>query len=224
MQLARTLSRAGTALAAAFALLLSASPAAQADTRDPVLFVHGLGGQASNWDHMIDDFVAAGWSRDQLHAISYDSAKSSTLIAAEIKAEVDTLRARTGSAKVDIVTHSLGALNTRYYLKFLGGTSYVDDWVSMGGVNYGTYGALSCLLDSCREAWPGSSFLNQLNGGDPSPGAVNYTAIWSSCDEAVNPDSFAQLEGATNWWAGCVGHESLKYSYAISVRTMQAVQ
>ncbi|MGW4029194.1 esterase/lipase family protein [Streptomyces sp. NPDC004838] len=224
MRFARTLGRVGTAFAAALAMLLPASPAAHADTRDPVLFVHGLGGASWNWDEMIDDFVAAGWSRDRLHAISYNTAQSSVLTAEEIKDEADALRARTGAAKIDIVGHSLGALNTRWYVKFLGGASYVDDWVSIGGVNYGTYGALTCVLDSCRDAWPGSDFLDRLNGGDPSPGPVNYTTIWSWCDEAVQPDSFATLEGAVNWNAGCVGHVALIFHQPVSVRTMQAVQ
>jgi triacylglycerol esterase/lipase EstA (alpha/beta hydrolase family) len=32
----------------------------------------------------------------------------------------------------------MGALNSRYYLKNLGGTSYVDDFVSVAGTNHGT--------------------------------------------------------------------------------------
>lgn len=223
MRLVHLLIRSGAALAVAAALVLPTAPTARADTRDPVLFVHGLGGAGRNWDTMIADFMAAGWSRDQLHAMSYASAKSSTSIAAEIRDEVAALRARTGAAKVDIVGHSLGALNSRWYLKFLGGAAQVDDWVSIGGVNQGTYGALTCLLASCREAWPGSDFLDALNGGDPTPGAVDYTTVWSSCDEAVNPDSFATLEGATNWYAGCVGHIALIFAPHVIDRTIRAV-
>ncbi|MEU5397916.1 alpha/beta fold hydrolase [Streptomyces sp. NPDC005963] len=223
MRLVRLLIRSGAALAVAVALMIPTAPTARADTRDPVLFVHGLGGAGHNWNTMIAEFVEAGWSRDRLHAMSYDSARSSESIAVEIRDEVNALKARTGATKVDVVGHSLGALNSRWYIKFLGGTAQVDDWVSIGGVNRGTYGALTCLLDSCREAWPGSDFLDALNGGDPTPGAVDYTTVWSSCDEAVNPDYYATLEGATNWYAGCVGHITLIFAPHVIDRTMSAV-
>ena len=36
----------------------------------------------------------------------------------------------------------MGGLSTRYYLKNLGATQYVDDWVSIGGPNHGTTFAL----------------------------------------------------------------------------------
>ncbi|MGW8762929.1 esterase/lipase family protein [Streptomyces sp. NPDC055815] len=224
MRLARTLTTVGASMAAAFALLGPTAPPAQAADRDPVLFVHGLDENASFYDDMIGDFVAAGWSPDRLHAISYNSWQSSAITAQEIADEVSALRARTGAAKVDIVAHSLGALNTRWYLKFLGGTSYVDDWVAIAGPNYGTYWAGGCLHHaSCREAYPGSTFLDQLNSGDVTPGNVTYNTIWSSCDEVITPNSHAQLAGADNWHAGCVGHVTLLFQDAVAVRAQQVV-
>jgi len=58
--------------------------------------------------------------------------------AQQLATEVNSVLAQTGASKVDPVVHSMGALAARYYLKNLGGTSYVDDFVSATGVNHGT--------------------------------------------------------------------------------------
>ena len=57
---------------------------------------------------------------------------------------------------------------------------------------------------------PGSSFLNQLNSGDETPGAVNYGTWWSPCDELINPDTSVILSGATNTQTSCMGHSALR--------------
>jgi len=62
-----------------------------------------------------------------LRAISYNSAQSNAATAQEVSREVQELQAATGAAKVDIASHSMGGLSSRYYLKNLGGTANVDD-------------------------------------------------------------------------------------------------
>ena len=57
---------------------------------------------------------------------------------------------------------------------------------------------------------PGSSFLNQLNSGDETPGAVNYATFWSPCDELINPDQSVILSGATNTQTACMAHSDLR--------------
>jgi len=104
----------------------------------------------------------------------------------------------------------MGGLNTRWWVKFLGGSAMVDDWVNLGGPNHGTTAASLCFWEvSCFEMRAGSSFLTQLNSGDETPGVVQYTTIWSPCDEIVNPDSSTLLSGATNLQTWCVGHLGL---------------
>ena len=83
----------------------------------------------------------------------------------------------------------MGSLNSRWYIKFLGGEAKVDDWVSLGGPNHGTETANFCFSTSCVEMRVGSKFLGELNAGDETPGTVNYGTWWSPCDEIINPDS-----------------------------------
>ncbi|MFD9624003.1 esterase/lipase family protein [Streptomyces virginiae] len=203
---------------AALLIPLAATPSAHASERNPVLFIHGYKGGAWNWIDMIDDFEAAGYPANRLRAMSYDPFHSSTITASQILAEVEALRAQTGADKVDIVSHSMGGLGSRWYLKFLGGTAHVDDWVSLGGPNHGTNLAWACswAFSSCAEMEPGSSFLIQLNSGDETPGSVNYGTFWSSCDEFINPDTSTLLSGAQNIEMGCTEHAWLLISDHVS--------
>jgi triacylglycerol lipase len=200
--------RTSIAIAAIAAVLLAAPAAAQAN--DPILFVHGWNSSASTWDTMIGRFQADGWTPAELRAFSYDTSQSNATTADVVAAQAADLRADTGAATVDIVTHSMGGLSSRYYLKNLGGTSFVDEWVSLGGPNHGTNTAFFCGQTSCVEMRPSSSFLNALNSGDETPGAVNYGTWWSPCDEVINPDESTILSGATNTQTACIGHSALR--------------
>jgi triacylglycerol esterase/lipase EstA (alpha/beta hydrolase family) len=195
------------AIAAVFVALFA--PAA-AQANDPILFVHGWSSSASTWDTMIGRFQADGWTPAELRAFSYDTSQSNATTADTVAAEVADLRAATGATAVDIVTHSMGGLSSRYYLKNLGGTSSVDEWVSLGGPNHGTNTAFLCGQTSCAEMRPNSSFLNALNSDDETPDAVNYGTWWSPCDEVINPDESVILSGATNTQTACMGHSALR--------------
>jgi triacylglycerol esterase/lipase EstA (alpha/beta hydrolase family) len=177
---------------------------------DPILFVHGWSGSASNWNTMISRFEKDGWPKSHLRAYSYNTSQSNKTTAETIvKSEVEKLLASTGASKVDIVAHSMGSLNSRWYIKFVGGESKVDEWVSLGGPNHGTSAAYACFSASCVDMRPGSPFLTELNAGDETPGAVNYGTWWSPCDEFINPDESVILSGAINTKTACIGHLAL---------------
>ncbi|MFC9630778.1 esterase/lipase family protein [Streptomyces mirabilis] len=197
-------------------LSLSAVPA-RAATRNPVIFVHGLSSSASSWDDWIGDFKADGYSGSGLFAWSYDWGQSNVTTAQQLSTEVKTVPAQTGASKVDLLVHSMGALGARYYLKNLGGTSYVDDFVSTAGLNHGTAVASWCtwLCTSCAEMYTGSSFLTSLNSGDETPGSVSYASYWSNCGELINPDTSAILSGATDVEVGCITHTDMNNDYGV---------
>jgi triacylglycerol lipase len=202
------LSLASAAALLASAGVLTAPAAAHSQERDPVLFVHGYSGNATNWDSMIADFTDDGWERDELYAISYDYDASNTRTAELITREVDTILAETGADAVDIVTHSMGGLSSRWYLKVLGGHVDVDHWISLAGPNQGSSVRLPCVATSpsCQEVVEGSGFLRELNSGDPTPGDTAYTTFRSPCDLIVRPADNVTLTGADNRLVGCVSH------------------
>ncbi|MDX6316070.1 MAG: hypothetical protein QOF44_5534 [Streptomyces sp.] len=205
-----------TAVVAALPLALTATPA-QAATHNPIIFVHGLSSDSSSWDDWVADFKADGYTASELDAWSYDWTQSNVTTASQLATEVKRVLAATGASKVDIVAHSMGPLSARYYLKNLGGTSYVDDFVSVAGVNHGTTVASWCswLYTSCAQMYTGSSFLTSLNSGDETPGSVSYASYWSNCDDAVLPNSSALLSGATNVEAGCISHTDMNNDYGV---------
>lgn len=213
------------ALGLAAGTFAAPAPAGAQVVRDPILFVHGWNSSSSAWNTMIDRFVAAGYPRNRLMAITYNSNQSNVTIANQVRDAANTLRSQTGAARVDIVTHSMGGLSSRYYLKNLGGTSVVDEWVSLGGPNHGTSWAYLCWLFSagCRDMIPNSSFLNNLNANDETPGGVRYGTFWSSCDEVINPDSSVLLSGATNVGVGCLGHSALRTDANVFTRVRDFV-
>ncbi|MFE5919120.1 esterase/lipase family protein [Streptomyces sp. NPDC056468] len=136
----------------------------------------------------------------------YDWRQSNATTAQQLAAEVDCLLAATGASKVDIVTHSMGGLSSRYYAKNLRGTEKIDAWVSQVGPNHGTDWANGCGYTSSFERRLGSTFLTSLNSGDESPGTPRYGTWWSPCHTIINPESSVSLSGAMNTRTACLGH------------------
>ncbi|MBB0246132.1 alpha/beta hydrolase [Streptomyces alkaliphilus] len=197
------------ALVAAVLLVpLTSGTARAANTSEPVIFVHGFSGKSGQFSTMTQNFRANGYADNQLYVFGYDSLRSNVTIAHQLSDYIDDVLRRTGASKVDIVTHSMGGLSSRYYIKHLGGADRVDDWVSLGGPNNGTAVAGFCniLITSCAEMSLGSSFLKNLNAGDPTPGNVTYTTFRSPCDLVIAPISSTILEGADNRRTACLGH------------------
>src|SRR3990172_12124481 len=192
---------------------------------DPILFVHGYTSNAATWNTTISRFQADGWEANRLFAYTFSSSKSNALIAQDVATRVNQIKAAPGAAKVDIITHSMGGLSSRYYLKNLSGTASVDDWVSLGGPNHGTTWAYGCFFISpCNQMIPGSSFLNALNSGDETPGSVTYGTWWSPCDELINPDTSTILTGATNTQTSCMSHSSLRTDLTVYGQVRNFVQ
>ncbi|MFD5592971.1 esterase/lipase family protein [Streptomyces griseorubiginosus] len=223
----RRIAVAGTAVVSSLLLALSlAAVPAQAASHNPIVFVHGLSSDASSWDDWIADFKADGYSASELDAWSYSWSQSNVTTAQQLATEVQRVLKATGASKVDLVTHSMGALSARYYLKNLGGTAYVDAFVSAAGVNHGTTTASWCawLYTSCAEMNTGSSFLTALNSGDETPGSVSYASYWSNCDDALTPDTTAILNGATNVEVGCISHTDMNNDYGVYQQVRAFVQ
>ena len=189
---------------------LTALARAQAVTpRNPILFVHGYISTGSIWTTMIGNFKRDGWTDAELFTWSYDYNQSNAVTADQIRQKVDAILLQTGATKVDIITHSMGGLSSRYYLKNLGGDAKVDAWVSLGGPNHGTDFANGCYSTSCTEMRLNSSFVTALNSTDETPGTPRYGTWWSPCDAVINPDSSVPLVGATNTQTACLTHNAL---------------
>lgn len=190
-------------------LALSTGPGSAETPRQPVVFVHGYAAGPAMWDAMAQRFRAAGYRDDELHRLDYDSTRSNRETAALVAREVDRVREATGWDSVDVVTHSMGGLSTRYWIARLEGGPHVEAWVSLGGPNSGGTSGFDCDDAACRDRRVGSDFLAGLNAGDPTPGVVRYATWWSPCDEIVEPRTSVLLRGAVNTRTGCLSHAGL---------------
>jgi triacylglycerol lipase len=178
--------------------------------QDPILFVHGWNSSGSVWGTMIDRFKADGWTDAQLFNWSYNHRQSNKTTAQEVLAKIADIKAQTGASHVDVITHSMGGLSTRWCVKFTGCDGHVDGWVSLGGPNHGTRTANFCFDTSCREMRIGSDFLTELNAGDETPGTTTRWATWwSSCDTVIDPSESTILDGAANTRTACLSHSAL---------------
>ena len=194
-------------------------------THNPILFVHGWNSSSSTWTTMISRFQADGWSTPELNNWSYNYSQSNATTASQIATKVDSILKATCATKVDLISHSMGGLSTRYYVKNLGGGAKVDDFASLGGPNHGTDTANFCFSTACSEMRVGSSFLNALNSGDETPDVgVNWLTWWSPCDEIINPDSSVALNGATNTQTACISHSSLHEDATVYAQVRDAVR
>jgi triacylglycerol lipase len=178
-------------------------------THDPILFVHGWNASSTTWTTMVSRFKTDGWTSAELVNWSYNYRQSNATTAAQISAKVDSILLATGATHVDIITHSMGTLSARYYVRNLGGDGKVDALVSLGGANHGTNTAFFCGDTSCGEMRPNSSFLTALNSTDETWGTPRYATWWTSCDQVIQPATSTILSGATNTQTACMQHSDL---------------
>jgi len=189
---------------------------------DPVLLVHGFGGSSHGWHALIETLEAKGYRASEIAAIDYDREESNVDVAHDIARAAAALRASTGAARIDVVSHSMGAISSRYYLERLGGAAHVDAWVSLAGVNEGTVWAYGCyVLTQCREMVPTSSLLSELNDDFHPAATTRYGAWWSPCDEAIIPRSNAELAGAHNVETPCLDHTDVRTDPRVLAQVVQ---
>lgn len=143
--------------------------------------------------------------------------ESISTYATRLKDVIDVVKDRSGRNKVNIVSHSMGGLVARDYIRQFGSGS-VHKLITIGTPNHGVYGDVANLCDSiwsggdekswieCSEMTAGSSFLIRLNNGDETPGDTKYyTIIGSGCvltnidGDGIVRSSSVPLEGATNY-------------------------
>ena len=208
-------------IAAVAALVLAACaplppPPASGEPSRPVIIVHGwqlfCGSEdATTWATWIDAAIDAGYDPAAVEVFSYETCQPTERSVAQLADRVERARARSGSDRVDIITHSMGSLIARQCIRFGGCTETVDRLVAVAGPNKGTLWAGVCALAfwspaTCAMAI-GGPFLAELNAEDETWGDTRYVTMISWCDLTIVPFSSAALDGALNVVTDrCVGH------------------
>jgi triacylglycerol lipase len=174
----------------------------------PVLVVAGLTESANQLQTLVnrlqgDGFTAFGMALPATNGIAGcgDIARSSQAVATRVQ----QVLSQTGASQLDVIGHSEGGLELRYFIRNLGGGALVSRYVSLGTPQHGTNaaangGGLAGFCPAVGQMAPNSSFLTTLNSPTDVPGAVVYTALATTRDTAVTPApqaSFLQ-NGGTN--------------------------
>jgi triacylglycerol lipase len=170
----------------------------------PVVLVNGTFKTSyENWLTLSPALVDAGYC---VFSFEYGDLETAPIpdSAAELRDFVNAVLGATGAKKVDIVGHSQGGMMPRYYVKFLGGATKVDDLVGIVPSNHGTNNPLALVAGatacpSCVDQTAGSAFLQKLNSDPETPVGPDYTAIATKYDEVVVPYTSAFLNGPDSY-------------------------
>ncbi len=199
--------RAITILILLFSLPVQAAPDY---SKDPVVMVHGYFlGEFGSWAWMTSRLEEAGWPPEYIYSFQFKNVFGCNPDHGwELKAVVDKALAETGAERVDILCHSMGCVDSRYFIKFLCGYEQVRDFVSIAGAHKGSVmgclepfscGAEAMCVGPADGAWMQNEFLMSLNWCDITPGKkIKYTSIWSPLDEIIIPQENSVIEGALN--------------------------
>lgn len=195
---------AGTAAARVAAQVVPEPPAPVV----PVLMVPGWFRTGAAFAGLRARMLGAGWTEDEIAAITFaDRTGSNHEHALEIAAAADSLLARTGAARVDIIAHSMGGLATRLFLR--GHAGKVRRVVFLATPQRGTWSAYLAFGEGRAEMLPGSPFLDSLNAAPPLPPGVEAMTIRTLVDAHIIPGSSATLPEVRDMVVCCPRHEAI---------------
>jgi pimeloyl-ACP methyl ester carboxylesterase len=168
----------------------------------PVILVHGtFGDMTVTWNMFSPALVQAGYCVFALDLVRRGMAPIDQS-ADKLAAFIDTVRQRTGAAKVSIVGHSQGGMLGRYVARYRDKLGVIDDIVGLAPPSHGTTSPLAPLgagfgCAACAEQAAGSAFMQKLNAGEEAPPPPSYTVISTRYDEVVTPYTSQALIGST---------------------------
>jgi triacylglycerol lipase len=163
----------------------------------PALLVHGIWNTGETFERMRAALEVAGISPTlAIDLTPNDGRAPVAALAAQVDAAANRLSSEAGSARVDVVGFSMGALVSRYWIQRLGGRSRVRRFVSISGPHAGTMNAYALPLRGVRDMRPGSTLLTDLAGDADPWGEVEVHCLWTPFDLMIVPARSAILPGA----------------------------
>jgi triacylglycerol esterase/lipase EstA (alpha/beta hydrolase family) len=199
-------------LGASYELYPTTAPSARGALKRPVVLLHGLAMNRTQWMWMGRSLARRGIGPS--YGMTYFSLQSVSRSARHLDRFVARLLRREGAAQVDIVAHSLGGLVARYYVERLGGAPHVGRIITIASPHHGTaLGRLLAIVPSARETLRDSRLLGDLGPLTTGAAGVRYTSIWSRADAIiVPPESSSIAPAGDDQVYEDLGHLSLIFS------------
>lgn len=181
----------------------------------PIFIVHGYADTKNSpwWNILEMRLMKSGYDKSDIYMIDLSkdgipgtSIDSPQRYAEKVKRKVEFILEDEKFEEVDIISHSMGGLDARWYIEELNGFENVNKLITLGTPHSGTEIAnLTFWTSGGRDMIPGSEFLKKLNSS-PLAENVEYVSIWSKGDEIIIPSERAKLEGAKNIHPGLFTH------------------
>jgi len=177
--------------------------------RLPVLLVHGYVSNRGLWWVFRRVLEARG---ETAWAVTLEPVYGSIdSLVDPLAARIDEFLASTGAQQVVLVTHSMGGLVARAYLRDHGAAK-VAQLVTLGGPHHGSVHAYLGAGANARQMEPGSPWLEALARSEAQSFAVPFTSIFSHHDNFVAPQTSSVHPAARNVPLAGIGHVSLAFS------------
>ena len=173
----------------------------------PVLFVHGYACNRGLWWWMLRKLR---WHGIRAGAVSLEPPFASIdALAAQLHRDIEDFLGGSAGGRLILVTHSMGGLAARAYLK-QHGSGRVAKVVTLACPHHGTRLAYLGPGRNAREMQPGSAWLGALAEGEAIP--VPFVNVWSADDNFVAPQTSSRLDGSQEIALEGLGHLSFVFS------------
>lgn len=172
----------------------------QENKNRPVVLVHGYGDSHRMpwWDRFETRLVElAGFQEENIEVVDLGDIPGTTIdspkdYANHVGQTVEFLYAKTRHP-VTIIAHSMGGINTRWYVEMQDGHEVVEKIVTLGTPHRGTYSAyIGYFSEGGQHMTPNGNPMERLNETGLAEG-VEYVSIWSETDPIVWPQEKAKL-------------------------------
>lgn len=206
-------------------LLHDASPVrTRVHGKNPIIFVHGYGGNSANMAWMQWMLKRRGYAN--VYAVSYTPPTiDARKLAKQVSTHVERILAATGAPQATVICHSMGGPLTRYALQHLGLAGKLEKVICLGSPHLGT--RLSAMFEARGAAFQmryRSDFLAELADTAQTPGGARFYSIYSNFDNFLMPANTAILGGnATNIHVPYHGHCALLYSPVVLDKVEQCL-
>jgi PGAP1-like protein len=182
----------------------TAEPAATTSPARPVLLIHGFLCNRALWRPLEARLQAAGFA--PVHAVNLEPLCADIdLQARSLGPQLLGLRQKSNGARVAIVTHSMGGLVVRSFLRNAG-SDMISRIVTIAAPHHGTRLARGLRCPATRQMLPGSPWLRALEASEKGHFSVPFVSIYSLEDTLVGPAHSACLPGAQMHAIRGVGH------------------
>lgn len=194
---------------------------APASIGTPVLLVHGVLCNAGVWRQFARFLAARGVAG--VYSLSYGPPLASIeTFADQLDRKIDAVLAATGARRLMIVSHSMGGLVTRAYIRKCG-VGKLSRVLTLGAPHHGSMHAWLFCGAALAQMRPGSAWLAALNRERIDP-SFRFVSLWSWHDSMVTPQTSSELAGAIDVALIGIGHNALLADPGVFERALAEIE